>query len=274
MNDVKIPYYGAAKTAKYEWDLKWKVNDEYSDEQAKMDAKEFVENSSFDEIESQTYAKGSVEGGIDSISKRLGLTEEEINEFKRASIEGPADAPIFKAVGEKIPKENTNKFMIDVLSDIHDVWVQNNSKKFNSVNIKNGQEVPRAKEYQHMPLQLIGFDEVKSDLIFVEPLVNACGIEIDEKELKEEYDKSVEDFFIENNAKKISDFHDEIMKGEDFYSALEGQENVNELLKEGWYVSDVLIPQIEEKGIGKDKESLEKIYQNIEQREINNQNID
>lgn len=69
-----------------------------------MDAKEFVENSSFDEIESQTYAKGSVEGGIDSISKRLGLTEEEINEFKRASIEGPADAPIFKAIGEKIPK--------------------------------------------------------------------------------------------------------------------------------------------------------------------------
>ena len=41
--------------------------------------------------------------------------------------------------------------------------------------------MPRAKEYQHLPLQLIGFDEVKSDLIFVEPLVNACGIEIDEK---------------------------------------------------------------------------------------------
>lgn len=274
MNDLRIPYFRAIETSRYELDYKNKVGPGYSDEQAKKDAKEFAQNNTIDELRAKTTTESSVMGGVESIAKKLGLSEEEIKEFKDASINGPADAPIFKVVGDKIPKDNINKFMIDVLSDIHDVWVKNNSKKFNSVNIKNGQEVPRAKEYQHLPLQLIGFDEVKLDLIYVEPIVNACGIEIDEKELKVEYDKSVEDFFIENNAKKISDFHDEIMKGENFYPALEGQDNVNELLKQGWYVSDVVLPQVEEKGIGKDKESLEKIYKNIEQRQINNQNID
>ena len=274
MNDLRIPYYGAIKTSRYERNNKLNIGPGYSEEQARKDAIDFAQNVTFEELDSKTSARISVEGGTNSIGKRIGLSEEEIKEFNYASIHGPADAPIFKIVGDRIPKDNLYKFMIDILSDVHDVWVKNNSKKFNSVNIKNGQEVPRAKEYQHLPLQLIGFDEVKLDLIYVEPIVNACGIEIDEKELKAEYDKSVEDFFIENNAKKISDFHDEIMKGENFYPALEGQDNVNELLKQGWYVSDIVLPQVEEKGIGKDKESLEKIYKNIEQRQINNQNID
>lgn len=274
MNDLRIPYYGAIKTSRYERNNKLNIGPGYSEEQARKDAIDFAQNITLEELDSKTSARISVEGGANSIGKRIGLSEEKIKEFNHASIHGPADAPIFKIVGDRIPKDNLYKFMIDILSDVHDVWVKNNSKKFNSVNIKNGQKVPRAKEYQHLPLQLIGFDEVKLDLIYVEPIVNACGIEIDEKELKAEYDKSVEDFFIENNAKKISDFHDEIMKGENFYPALEGQDNVNELLKQGWYVSDIVLPQVEEKGIGKDKESLEKIYQNIEQRQINNQNID
>ena len=274
MNDLRIPYYGAIKTSRYERNNKLNIGPGYSEEQARKDAIDFAQNIKFEELDSKTSARMSVEGGANSIGKRIGLSEEEIKEFNDASIHGPADAPIFKVVGNRIPKDNLYKFVIGVLSDVHDVWVKENSIKFNSTTIKDGVETPRAKEYQHLPLQLIGFDEVKVDLIYVEPIINACGIKIDEKELKAEYDKSVEDFFIDNNAKKISDFHDEIMKGEDFYQALAGQENVNELLKQGWYVSDILIPQIEEKGIGKDKESLEKIYQNIEQRLINNQNID
>ena len=274
MNDLRIPYYGAVETSRYEKKYKLNVGPGYSDEQARKDAKEFAQNTTFEQLDSQTSARISVEAGVDSIGKRVSLSKEEIKDFNYASINGPADSPIFKIVEDKIPKENLYMFMIDILSDVHDVWVKTNSKKFNATTIKDGVEIPRAKEYQHLPLQLIGFDEVKYDLIYVEPIANACGIEIDKKKLKEAYDKSVEDFFIKYNAKKISDFHDEIMKGEEFYPALEGQDNVNKLLKQGWYVSDIIIPQVEEKGVGKDKESLEKIYQNIEQRQINNQNID
>ena len=61
---------------------------------------------------------------------------------------------------------------IDVLSDVHNQWVKDNEKKFFDPKREN-------KMYQFMPLSLIGFEEAKSDLLFVEPILKACGYKED-----------------------------------------------------------------------------------------------
>lgn len=88
----------------------------------------------------------------------------------------------FKNLAEKLEMvEDKEKFTLDVLSNIHNDWVEGNVAKLRDPSRKN-------KRYQAMPLELIGFDEAKSDLLFLEPILNASGMEVNEERLKEAYD--------------------------------------------------------------------------------------
>ena len=124
MNDLRIPYYGAVETSRYERKYKLNVGPGYSDEQARKDAKDFAQNSTFEELDSKTSARISVEGGANSIGNRIGLSEKEIKEFNDASIHGPADAPIFKIVGDRIPKDNLSitSLLFPYVSEILSQW--------------------------------------------------------------------------------------------------------------------------------------------------------
>ena len=88
----------------------------------------------------------------------------------------------FKHLAEKLEMvEDKEKFTLDVLSNIHNDWVEGNVAKLRDSGRMN-------KRYQAMPLELIGFDEAKSDLLFLEPILNAGGMEVNEERLKEAYD--------------------------------------------------------------------------------------
>ena len=88
----------------------------------------------------------------------------------------------FKNLAEKLEMvKDKEKFTLDVLSNIHNDWVEGNVAKLRDSSRMN-------KRYQAMPLELIGFDEAKSDLLFLEPILNAGGMEVNEERLKEAYD--------------------------------------------------------------------------------------
>jgi hypothetical protein len=73
---------------------------------------------------------------------------------------------------------------------------------------------------------MIGWKEATADLLFLEPVLNSIGVELDKEDLKRAYLSEVRDFFVKNEfvnsnleiqGDKIAT---EIMKGKDFYPAL------------------------------------------------------
>ena len=73
---------------------------------------------------------------------------------------------------EKFGKiENKEIFTLDVLSDVHDDWIKHNLNKLNDPKRVN-------KHYQFIPLELIGVEEARADLLFVNSIFEAANMKI------------------------------------------------------------------------------------------------
>lgn len=98
-----------------------------------------------------------------------------------------------------------NNLVIATLDRIHSDWIENAdiSGKF----FQEGRENTR---YQFMDSALIGFEELKKDLIFVQPVFEALSIECSEEGLQKAYTKYVKDFCAKNNIDSRASLIDSI----------------------------------------------------------------
>ena len=155
------------------------------------EATEKVANSTFDELEGMIGASGSIKTACESIADRLHLSATE-SELLDAVLHGDNDE-IFEEAEEDVDfingafvdsgeesLENKERYILDILSDIHDNWCAENEAKF-----FDGYRAE--KRYQFLKLETIGFDEATSDLLFVEPILKKIGIDIDIENLEEQY---------------------------------------------------------------------------------------
>lgn len=144
----------------------------------------------FDELDASVYAGGSVLSAMNGI-----MTHSE--ELKG---EGKYDA------------------IIRILSEIHDTWVAGNTKKYD-----RGNPEKSAKQiFQHLPLELIGIDEVAKDLMFLAPFLKEQGINVGEMqdgaygafvpsaEVVAAYNRAVEAYKEANNIQTVDDLHDSL----------------------------------------------------------------
>lgn len=237
---MNVPYYQIAKEALMNWNGL-----------SEAEAVKMIESSTFEEIEGQVWAKSSINYAIEGITKSLSLTDFDVEQLTKAIYGEGAnyDSDIFKELKPEMDRigKNPNDIIMDTLFTVHDGWVKDNQKKF----------MAREKKHQHMPSELIGWNEVKADLLFVKPIFAAAGIEISEEALKAQYDSRVKNFLQSRDIKTTSDLSREISKGAEFYPALEGQEEVLSVLGDREKVDSMVIPQIESKGIGKVEDIIE-----------------
>ena len=256
-----IPYYQVAKQALMNWNG-------LSEEEAKK----IVSTQTFDEIESQVYAKGSMDYAVEGIKDSLGLSDKDAAELSTFVYEGGQSKVIDNwkkmielqdsslgmegAYNAKHNKEMFNNLIMDTLFHVHDGWVQDNVKKFNA----------REKKHQHMPSELIGWKEAKADLLFVRPIFKAAGIEVNEEELEQVYNGRVKDFFLNREIKTARNLSDSITQGEEFYPALEGYGDILVTINDPDYVDEKIIPAIEQQGIG----NIEEVRRNIVSQIISN----
>ena len=155
-----------------------------------------VSTQSYKELESQCYAEASMKYAIEKIQEILGL-----GDFAAESFEGSIlakdkfeidddDRNEFERINkrwfQKVIKDEYE--IVKILSAIHDGWVKDNAKKFN----KEGRE---SKRYQHLPLELIGWNEAKVDLMFVEPILKAINVKLDMTALRKEYNRQVVQYY-------------------------------------------------------------------------------
>ena len=255
-NNTKAPYFQVAKQALMNWNS-------LSEEAAEK----IIETQSFDEIESQVWAKSSMDYAIDSIKKSLQLSDEEQKNLSEFVFNGKDSEFIqwWKSRNEFIQgkdsvktdkQEQNNNFIMDALFSVHDGWVKDNSKKF----------MARDKKHQHMPSELIGWKEAKADLLFIKPIFESVGIKVNETDLEQVYNSRVKEFFLEHGIENVRNLSDSITQGEEFYPALKGYGDILVTINDPDYVDKNIIPAIEQQGIG----NIEEVRKNIVAQIISN----
>ena len=82
-----------------------------------------------------------------------------------------------------------NNLVIDTLNRIHSAWIETAD-----ISGKFFQKERENTRFQFMDSALIGFEELKKDLIFVQPLFEALGVECSEEGLHKAYTEYIKDF--------------------------------------------------------------------------------
>lgn len=185
------------------------------------EAEKAVTESTFDELEGQVWATGSLSYAVDAIAKIYGMNEEEKATFTNIVIDKenafiPAEHQEFLSkMQEKEQMFGGDKCVLAILSAIHDGWVKDNGKKFN-------QEGREGKRYQHLPLMLIGWKEAKADLLFLAPIIKQItkDYELSEESLKQTYENRVPSYLEKKGINTKSKLVSKIMEGSDFYAPL------------------------------------------------------
>ena len=206
------PYQNVAKTALMNWNG-------LTEEQANQK----IQTESVQELESQVYAMSSMEHATLGVANELGLGEEEKEQLWNAVINGPENAEIFSTVAQKA-NGFTNEQILNVLSTIHDGWVIDNSsdKTFQK-------KVDREQLRQYAPLELIGWNEVQSDLLFLNPILSSIGVSVNENQLSVSYHERVAKYFEQNNIDDYVSLVSLLEQGRQYYPTL--PENLENNLK-------------------------------------------
>ena len=178
------PYYQAAKAALINWNG-----------MAPEEATRFIETASKAEIELQTGAHGSVYDAAHRIAREMGLTEKEAYQFTQEML-GMSDSTAmltevrnaFETVRRNNPElvdHISANLLLDACDDIHKGWTGRNATPF------FGKKDMKDQQYQYATSEMIGWKEVKADLLFLAPIAEAVGIQIDEETMKRVYGERV-----------------------------------------------------------------------------------
>ena len=167
-----------------------------------------------EDLEKSVGALGSVTHAVEGIAREISLTEEEQKEFLDAVINGPVDSPIFEIVSKQA-EGFTPEQELSVLEAIHDEWVIDNSndKTFEK-------KVNKGQLRQYAPLELIGWNEAKSDLLFLNPILESIGVKIEEKTLSESYYEAVDDYLELMDINNKDDLEETLSSGRLYYPIL------------------------------------------------------
>lgn len=289
MDKNKVPYYQAAKEALMKW------NGLTEEEADKM-----IAESSFEEIEAQVDAKSSMTSAAKSIGKSLGLNEKEISQFideifgrtESTEISDELCNRLKKAtltVFRSTPEKSMHELVVDAMEAVHDNWIKDKAGLFFN------KKAEKEQQFQYLPLELIGWDEAKSDLLFIKPIieriggyigkaesdisptkpvVHEIGTYIDETKIKEECNRRTVKYFerltysndegtLGMKVKNLADLGYEIAENGllDNYDPLdtiiEGTDmTLREAMENREFVNERLLPQLRKKGFIKDKELI------------------
>ncbi len=222
------------------------------------EAEEFIEGVTSAEQASSEVTYGSEIKAINAIAQIAHLSQEETNDLIN---EVYTNKNISKELSEKINNsingENKYKNILKIVSYIHDEWVKNNSNNFLS----------RPKDYQFVDYRLLPYKEILSDFLFLQPILEASGISIEDDKLREEFLNIQNGYLIDEKILSHKVLVERLMLASQFYPSLQGLTTkvndkdvlIDDLLKNE-DIAEKMAKQIEEQ-IGKqfDEQNEEQI---------------
>ncbi len=106
---------------------------------------------------------------------------------------------------------------LEVLGTIHDNWVKSNGNKFD--------DPKRSKKlYQFTDLRLMSFGEdgATADLLFLQPILEGAGIEIDLDKLEAEFEAEKSEYMLEHGISDSKGLRDFLRNASENYPILQG----------------------------------------------------
>ena len=221
------------------------------------DALKIVTTESFDELDSRCYAESSVSCAALKLAQILGLSDNGCAEFvdvvlAKDHVEIEEYDKLHYSRAQKAWRDrvkNDNYEILNILSEIHDKWVEGNASKFN----KEGRE---GKRYQHLPIELIGWKEAKADLLFVKPVLNAIGVEVNEEKLQTEFNRHCAEYIVAHNIDSHEKLEEHILNiGKTYHSVTESNTtNDAEIAKQ---IADQVVARLPETKVKENFETEE-----------------
>lgn len=230
------------KDALINWDYDHETMEEK--EKAAEERLATIENPEIGEPIYNDVVNGSVESAIRGLKEVLKLDDEMVKKLREDIVTKNEVSP---EVAEKLHNLFSNEKLLDVLSLIHDGWVKENGNKFEG----------RPKNYQFVQLELLPFEEAVADLLFIKPILEAAGIQVDMERLEKDFSRRQKKFILKNGIRSTEDLKEKIQSGAEFYPALAGVKTnkgnkegpdyeITELLKDDT-ISSKMAKQIEDK---------------------------
>jgi hypothetical protein len=232
----------AYANAAYDALVKWNG---YGEDQAR----EAIETLSFEQIDDLTYgASKSMIDGLKSIGESLGLSQDELSQFIDESLGRVEGTEVTDRVRGQLAqilempngKALADKMAVDALTAIHNGWVEREAYQF------NGKKAAREQQYQYLPIEMLGWHEAKSDLLFVAPALESIGVAVDEQDLRQEYNDRAIAVLSQGNLGDV------ILSGCNGYAEHWTQE-IADAMSDPNFVANTLVPQADAKGFGKDE---------------------
>jgi len=140
---------------------------------------------SFEDLDKETYAGGSLNAAVKGIEKHLfdGFSVDDLSEVvhgKKGFSQDEVNAYLHN-IGKYTYETNGKnpqviyEKVLDIISEIHDEWVRNNAKKYD-----RDKDADDKRLFQHLPMELIGIVEVGKDMLFLSPLMDRLGMRVGE----------------------------------------------------------------------------------------------
>lgn len=259
------PYYKAAEEALVKWNG-------FSPETAK----DYINNKTFEEIEKNIHAKDTICDASNSIVRLFWYDWEHICAFRNYMLGFEESKNVVNKIQTEVQKIfdrgtagwegiASTGMILGAADMVHRQWAKRNEVEF------FGKKAVQGKEYQFLPYEFIGINEVKSDLLFIKPVAEEVGLKYDELEIEKEYERKAL-----NKLKLIAELAMkegyQIASLEDLIrytvTSYPGRIHLSSIIADQIEMDDSLVKkigqQIREKGIGKDHGCMEKIDSIIE----------
>ena len=240
------------------------------------EADHFLATSTRAQIEEKTKAHGSVADAARKIGSGLGLEGKELYQFTREML-GQTDSTemldevkrrfeLLRSNNPELADKLTANLLLDASDEVHKGWTARNATPF------FGKKDSKGQQYQYTPLEMIGWKEVKSDLLFLRPVAEAVGININEDLMRQLYSDRVVEYFKhlqEIGGKGIEGMgKDGLDTMEEYIQIVDDVENGKRIMLapeilEAWQYDDNIPPEIAkqvlEKGIGIDSDIIDRL---------------
>ncbi len=216
--------------------VRWMDTPEYAaDYYATYDTVTELENGST--LHQGVYSLSSIKAGLRSITRQLGLNDEVYDVFEYAIInDDDGINEIFDYIGNELKQvPDINGFVLNALADIHNQWVVDNSSERAFRRKKS-----RGQLHQYAPLELIGWNEVLSDWVFLEPILECLGIYINENDLREYYNNKILEYATDKDITCRDDIATLVSTGSKYYPILPDELAIN-LRKDNHEVANTIV---------------------------------
>ncbi len=194
----------------------------------KMDREEaerIVAEKPREELEGMCWAEGSVKAGFQLLMRKfrengIEISPEQEQEYYSVILDGPEDSPLMAELSGHLQGMDRKELAKEALVEIHDNWVRGAEKKLLD-SVQPGSKRAESK-FMHTPLELIGWETVESDYVFLESVMQTMGISMPREEIKAAYEEMQMTYMEKNNIRSQEDLNKHVAELPNNYEAVSG----------------------------------------------------